>query len=155
MRSTSARLTVTLLCGTLLGNSGCYTYLKPTPNAGSPLGSAVRFTLTDSASRALGGQLGDRPEAVTGILVADSAALYVVRTTTVWYRSGEATDWRGERVVLPKPFVAGLSVRQFSVGRTALLASGLLVAIIAARSIFGGANDNTSPVVVFPRPGGQ
>lgn len=155
MRSTSARLTVTVLCGTLLGNSGCYVYLEPTPNAGSPVGSPVRVTLTDSASRVLGGQLGDRPQAVSGILVADSVGLYIVRTTAVSYRSGEATDWRGEPVVLPKPLVAGLSVRQFSAGRTALLASGLFVALLAARSVFGSANDNTSPVVAFPRPGGQ
>jgi len=115
----------------------------------------VRLTLTDSGSRVLGGRLGDRPEAVTGILAADSAGLYVVRTTAVSYRSGDATDWRGELIALPKPLVAEVSVRQFSVGRTALLAAGMLVGIIAARSVFGGTTDNTAPVIGFPRPGGQ
>lgn len=155
MRSTSARLTAGVLCGTLLTSTGCYAYLAPTPSAEPPVRAAVRLTLTDSGSRSLGGRLGDRPDAVTGILVADSAETYVLRTTAVSYRSGEATDWHGELIALPKPLVAGLSIRQFSAGRTALLATGMLVGILAARRVFGGASDNTAPVIGFPRPGGQ
>jgi hypothetical protein len=133
---------------------GCYAYLEPARDGPVP-GTQLRLALTDSGTLVLRGMLGERAEALTGRLVADSSGVLLVRAMNVSYRSGDTMEWRGEQLAIPKSLVSSVLERQFSAGRTALLGSALTIAILAARKVLSGAGDGTNTAIGFPRPGGQ
>ena len=151
------RLLVAALTGAaLLGNTACYAFLEP-PRlvTGIPLGADVRITLTDSGAVVLRSLLGPSVEFVDGSFRADTARAYVVQATSVSYRSGNEERWRGETVTIDKSLVSSVGVRQFSPGRTAILAAGVLAVLLGIRQVFVGVGQGSTTITGHPRTGGQ
>jgi hypothetical protein len=120
---------------------GCYSY-APATGGDLGAGSAVELSLTDSGMVSLTPLVGPFVATLDGHFVGDSADTYLLKVTKTTRRDGADTDWRGERVAVPRAFVASVATRQFSRGRTTLfgaVATGALVAIVEAFS-GGGAN---------------
>jgi predicted alpha/beta hydrolase len=117
--------------------SACYVYRPVT--ADLPAGAdRVRLTLTDSGAVSLAAHLGPATEEVSGLVVGDSAGAYVLSVLATRRRGGAETDWKGERVIVPRLLVARAEERRFSRTRTAIASLGLVAAVVAAREIFWG-----------------
>jgi len=118
----------------LLG--GCYGYYPPASPA--PVGRDVEVTLSDSGTMALSRQVGPSAEAVRGRFATDSANALVLAVTGVHQRDGNDVDWKGERVVIPRPLVVKVEERRFSRARTALFTGAIAIAAVALRQAFSG-----------------
>jgi hypothetical protein len=123
-----------LPCLLLLG--GCYGYYPPSSPA--PVGREVELTLSDSGSFVLAQRVGPSAAAIEGRYAADSANSILLSVTGVRQRNGDGVDWRGERVLVPRPLVIKLEERRFSRGRTALFAGAVAVGLLTARQALGG-----------------
>ena len=124
---------------------GCYNYqpaaLSPTPQPGTYL----EATLTDSGARALGGYLGPDAKAVRGRQIGlDDAGLHL-SVETVQTNRGQELTWRGEPVTLPQSFIGTVRMRQFSKGKTFMLAGIGVAAIVGAAVGFDLAGKADSP----------
>jgi predicted alpha/beta hydrolase len=129
------RVTRTLALLPLL--AGCYVY-RPV-GAADPVGrDRVRLTLTDSGAVNLASQLGPATEEVSGRVVSDSAGAYLVSVLGTRRRGGTETDWRGERVAIPRLLVSHAEERRFSRRRTVLASIAVMAAAIGAREAFWG-----------------
>src|SRR6188768_73338 len=123
-----------LPCLLLLG--GCYGYYVPSTS--TPVGRDVQVTLSDSGSFVMSPKVGPQAAAIDGRYAADSANAILLSVTGVRQRDGNGVDWRGERVLVPRPFVVKLEERRFSRGRTALFAGAVAVGLLGARQAFAG-----------------
>jgi hypothetical protein len=117
--------------------AACYVY-QPGGVATLPTGRPVRLTLTDAGTASLASELGPSVEAVGGKLIDNTADAYVVALSDSRKRNGTEIDWRGEQVSISKSLVASIQQRQFSRGRTALVAGGVVAALLVARQTLWG-----------------
>jgi len=108
----------------------CYDY-RPATTPALLVGRRIQLLLTDSGSVVLSPRLGPAVEAVEGRYVGDSASTLLLEMATSRARSGVETDWRGERVAVPRQLVASMLERRFSTSRTAF-ASALAAAGVGA-----------------------
>lgn len=137
MRRRCFALAVILVCG-------CYEFL-PAPRPDTLVGRRVQVTVTDEGSAVLASQIGPSGEAVGGTLMADADDAYVISTTTVRYRSGWETGWRGEEVRVPRRVVVKLEERQLSKTRTTLASVVAAAALVMAKNAFGGLGGSNAP----------
>jgi hypothetical protein len=125
-------------------STACYRYdsvAGPAPAAGSHV--AVR--LTDQGTVALANELGPQVRWVEGDLVsADSAAVELQVSHTEDDRR-VTTDWRGERVALPRLHVAELRLRRISAPATGLLGGLIAGSMVAAYELIGGSGALSGP----------
>ena len=133
----SSRFRLSLSLGALALSCACYGYYAP-PSTTDVVGRRVQLSLSDSGSVMLASQLGPASQAVEGQLVADSANQFLVSVVGVRRRSGEESDWKGEQVTIPRPFVTHVAERRFSFGRTALVSILTSGALLAAQQAFSG-----------------
>lgn len=131
--------------------AGCYVY-APVGMGPPPTGRPVRLTLTDAGTVNLASELGPSVEAVGGKLIGNTADAYVLALSDSRKRNGIEIDWRGEQVSISKSLVATVQQRQFSRGRTALVAGGVVAAMLVARQtlwgpggVFGSASPGPGP----------
>jgi len=117
--------------------ASCYVY-RPVPGVGAIRSDRIRLTLTDSGALALAAQLGPSTEELSGRVLRDSAGVYVVAVVGTRRQGGADMDWRGERVAIPRPFVARAEERRFSRKRTIIASVALVAAALAAREAFWG-----------------
>jgi hypothetical protein len=123
----------------LLGASiGCYGYYPPRESV-LPLGREVAVNLTDSGSVVMARVVGPSATSIEGRLLADSAGSLLLSASTVRFRDGNENDWKGERISIARPLVAGTAERRFSRARTTLFGGTVAVALVALREAFGGA----------------
>jgi len=115
---------------------GCYGYYPPSTPV--PVGKSVEVTLSDSGSFALARQIGPSAAAISGRLTSDSTNALILAVTGVRKRDGNEVDWKGERVLVPRPLVMKLEERRFSRGRTTLLMGSVVVGLLVTRSALGG-----------------
>ena len=124
---------------TALVAAGCY-YYQPLTSAPAPA-TALSVTLTDSGTDHLWRYLGPDVETLRGRLLSSDDTMYTMSVYAVDLRHGSTLGWKGERVVVNRDLVAGLSERKFSMGRTALTggltAAGLWLTVQAFK-LFGG-----------------
>lgn len=130
------RLTCVTLFLPLL--AGCYAYHPVTSSTPADARDQIRLTLTDSGAVTLASQLGPATEEVSGRVVTDSGGAYVMSVLGTRRRGGAESDWKGERVTVPRILVAHAEERRFSVKRTALASVAVLAAAIGAREAFWG-----------------
>ena len=133
----SGRFRRTLLAAAVPVLSGCYGYYA-SPNANAVVGRRVQLALSDSGSVMLASQLGPSSNAVEGRLLADSGNLFLLSVVGVQRRDGNGSEWKGEQVAIPHPFVTTVAERRFSIGRTALASVLTGVALVAAQQAFSG-----------------
>ncbi len=156
MRHGLSSLVAALMAASLLSNTACYAFLQPASSvAGVPIGADVRLTLTDSGAVVLRSLLGPSAEFVNGSLQSDSARAYVVHASSVSYRNGSDVSWRGETLTIDKALVASFGVREFSAGRTAILAAGVSAVLLGIRQVFVGVGQGSTTITGYPRTGGQ
>lgn len=127
----------------LCTTASCYGLYAP--QSSQLTGRDLELVLTDSGSVMLMPRVGASVQAVTGRLLTDSAGVYSVSVESTRRRDGVESGWRGERVDIPHPFVSSLSERRFSAARTTLFAGAMTVALVAIKTIFGGAGGSNSP----------
>ena len=140
----------------LLGSTACYAFLEPQDLASrAQVGADIRLTLTDSGTVVLRSLLGPTAEDVVGLLVSDNSQAYVLHVSGVSYRNGSEINWRGETVTIDKALVSSLGVRQFSPGRTAIMAGGALAVLWGLRQVFVGVGQGSTTITGYPRTGGQ
>lgn len=111
----------------------CYDY-RPVTSPAMLEGRRVQLLLTDSGALALARSVGPAVEAVEGTFIGDSAEGYRISMVTSRTRGGIETDWRGERVFVPRSLVAAMMERHFSSSRTAF-ASGLAALGVGAITV--------------------
>jgi len=111
---------------TAILNTGCYYYrlVETPPPEPAPF---VSIALTDSGTDQLWRYLGPEVGALRGRLLSTDGGSYAMSVYAVDLRNGTTLGWKGERVVVSRGLVSGLSERRFSLGRTTL-ASGLSAA---------------------------
>lgn len=132
----------------LLG--GCYTY---TPLATlTPTEGEVALTLTDQGRAAAATSLGSGIDRLEGKLIAATDTAYMLAVLRVRDIRGVETQWAGERVTVPRAWVANAYERHISRSRTYLAASAFTAAVaafIASRALGGG-----GPTLQNPGGGG-
>ena len=138
------------LAAFLLGiNTACYSYA---PLASAPVpGSTVSFELTDAGRVGLGQKVGSGVEQIEGVVEGQNDSAYVMRMQNVTYINGQSNQWSNERLEIGKQYVTNVKERRFSKSRTALVAAGAVVGIlafIASRSLLGLGSDSEK------KPGG-
>lgn len=113
----------------LIAQMGCYSY-RPTYGQAPTAGGQVRVSLSDAGRAMLSDQLGESIDWVQGDLAAaDSTQLTVDVKVTRSLRGSYAT-WFGDRVQIPTRGVAQVSNREFSKGRSWLLAASLTAGLV-------------------------
>jgi hypothetical protein len=120
----------------LLFAGGCYGYYPSTTPA--PVGRDVAITLSDSGAFTLARQIGPSATAISGRFTADSANPIVLSVTGVRQSNGNDVDWKGERLVVPRPLVTKLEERRFSRARTVLFSGVVAVGLVAIRQALSG-----------------
>lgn len=120
---------------------GCYVYTAPSvPAAGTPL----RIELNDNGRVGLGASLGPAVRTVEGTTISNSDSAFLIRVSKVGYMSGQASNWTGEPLMIPRTFVVDVKERQFSRSRTwltAAVALGAVVTFATTRGLLGSGND--------------
>jgi len=124
---------------------GCYNYtpvaLTPAPQSGTYLSA----TLTDSGATALAGYLGPEARAVRGRTLAFGDTGLVLAVTTIETSRGEEMSWQGEKVTLPRPFIAAIQTRRMAKGRTSMLIGIGIAAIVGTSAAFSLLGQGGSP----------
>jgi hypothetical protein len=132
------------LAAFLLGiSNACYSYapIRTAPVAGS----TVTFEITDAGRVGLGTKVGAGAEQIEGVVEGQNDSAYVLRIQNVTYINGQSNQWSNERLEIGKQYVTNAKERRFSKSRTALVAAGAVVGIIAfiaSRSLLGLGSDS-------------
>jgi hypothetical protein len=117
--------------------AGCYTYrplVTPAPQAGT----RVSAELTGDGARDLSGQVGPEVEHVEGdVLGVDSTGVQMA-VRQVETTRGIQSDWKGEKVTIPRSAVSGWQQRRLSVGGTGFLSGLVAGGLYAMYRLFGG-----------------
>ena len=139
------------LCAAL---SACYAYTplaEPEPIVGSHVSAELTSAGTDTLTRAIGPGI----QSLQGRVLANSDSEVVLSVRTVTARGGEEVYWKGEAVQLPKMSVGRMQQRRFSLGRSLVMAAGVIGAAWFAWDAFAsGGSDQSSrsgPVGGTPR----
>jgi hypothetical protein len=125
-----------------LGTTSCYSYY-PARDPALLVGGRASLALTDSGSVVLASKVGPGVIALDGTFAGDSGGNYLLYMAVARQRNGTETDWKGERVLVPRALVASLDQREFSASRSifaAMLAAAGLIGITAA---LRGKGENT------------
>lgn len=136
--------------------AGCYTYrpLGPVDAAMPPAGTPVQVRLTNAGSTALAAEIGPDILYLNGqVISADTTGLTIAVSHTETVRR-ISSDWKGERVTIPREDIARVDQRRLSVGGTALLGGLAGGGLIAAVALIGGTG-SSSGAAGGPPPSGQ
>lgn len=120
--------------------SGCYQYryAGPVESVEPVAGRRVTLRLTNQGTADLATQLGGGVASIEGEIVgADADQLEVAVAATEDHRQ-ITSDWKGERVSIPRHAVASVRERRFSAGATGLAGALFVGGIAGAYALFGG-----------------
>lgn len=106
----------------------------PSPDSGVQL----VVDLTDAGSVQLAPKLGTRIESVRGTVADETETGLLLLLQATVNRTGSEARWQGERVEIPRDYIASMRERRFDKGRSILLAALLVGGVIAAGGILGG-----------------
>lgn len=139
--------------------TGCYNYryAGPVESVEPVAGRRVTLRLTNQGTADLTEQLGGPVASIEGEIVgADADRLEVSVASTEDYRR-VTSDWKGERVTVPRHAVASVTERRFSAGATGLAGALFVGGLAGAYALFGGDGsvvDGSGPTQT-PGPGNQ
>jgi hypothetical protein len=123
-----------------IASTGCYQYrYAGSVDAVEPAaGRRVTLQLTDQGTADLAAQLGGGVSFIEGeIIGADADRLEVSVASTEDVRR-ITSDWKGERVNIPRHAVASVRERRFSAGATGLAGALFVGGLAGAYALFGG-----------------
>jgi hypothetical protein len=120
--------------------TACYQYRYAGPvDAVEPVsGRKVTLNLTDQGSADLAQQLGGGVSSVEGEIVGGDADRLEVAVASTEDHRRVTSDWKGERVTIPRHAVARVSERRFSPGATGLAGALVVGGLAGAYALFGG-----------------
>jgi hypothetical protein len=131
-----------VLCLAFLAVSltGCYQYryAGPVDQVEPVAGRKVTLNLTDQGSADLAVQLGGGVSSVEGEIVGGDADRLEVAVASTEDHRRITSDWKGERVSIPRHAVARVTERRFSAGATGLAGAIVVGGLAGAYALFGG-----------------
>lgn len=144
-----ATATASLGIASLILTTACYTYEPRAANDISP-NQHVVATLNNKGRVALTPAIGDNADALEGDLVSASADSIRMRLDQATYLSGEANEFSGLDVTVPRDGITVLNTKQFSRSKTVALIAIAAAAVIGAIRAFGlagigGSGNDTKP----------
>lgn len=104
--------------------------------------------MNDQGRAALSQKLGPAVQKIEGELVEAKDSVYMVSVFRVTGFDGNSAAWTGEQVALGKNHVDGYQVRRLNKTRSALVAVGVLAAVVSffvGRSLLGGGSEQKPP----------
>jgi hypothetical protein len=138
--------------------AACYSYQTagPVDDAAPQIGTRIEVSLTQQGAVSLASELGPSVLTVEGdLLEANPAGL----TLAVWQVQDDRkirSDWKGERVAIPRETIGTVRRRKFAAGATGLLGGLLAGGVFAAYEAFKGSGGATgSPPGGGPGQGQQ
>ncbi len=134
--SVNGRLVMIVLVAASL--SGCYVY-SAAPTTPVP-GMHLALDQNDRGRVGLGDSIGAAVQTVEGTSVTTADSVYGLRVSKISYLNGQANNWSGELLVIPRMFVTNARQRKLSKSRSWLAGSAVAAAIaafIASRDILG------------------
>ena len=148
-----------VVASTILGltvfESGCYEYSQvPSAATEAVPGSHLAFSLNDQGRAALSDKLGPAVGRVEGRYTGMVRDAYAIDVYAVETLGAGRSHWVGERIEIPRQFVTGISEKQLSKGKTALVVVGAiaaLAALIGSQSLSGSGTPPAEP----SSPGGS
>jgi len=117
---------------------GCYT-MQPVASAAPVVGTVIALEITDQGRVALGGSMGPSIAEIQGRLIQHDDTSYVIGVKSIKTIDGSQQVWTGEPVRVKSAYVASVSERKFSAGRTAVLGAlgAVAVGAMVATSLNG------------------
>ena len=122
----------------------CYTYVPvAAPEAAPQAGRYVALQITDRGRVGLGPRFGSGVRQISGTVVTQQGGDLVLSVDQVSNIDGELNRWSGDTAKIDRDFVATMTERRVSAGRTALLvgAVGAVVYTTVSSGLFGGGKD--------------
>lgn len=126
--------------------SGCYVY-SAAP-ATPPAGMSLVLELNDQGRVGMGDSIGSSAKVIEGVTINSPDTAYGLRVSRIRYLSGQANNWAGEQLFVPKAFVGTVRQRQFSRSRsllTGLAITAGVTAFIATRDVLGFGSSPKDP----------
>ena len=127
-RALRRRLTAGFGAGLLALQTGCHTYL-PVQERVPGMGHEVAIELNDRGRLLVVSQLGESVLRVDGTLVAATDSMVTMRVSRTVQIQGSSALWTGEAVTIPVEGIRGYRMREFSRGRSAAMAGGVLATL--------------------------
>jgi hypothetical protein len=131
--------------------SGCHSY-RVVQIAAAPEGGVVRVGLTENGSRDLAWLIGENISLIEGALAGRSDTTVALDVTGVMHPGLAGVAWGGERVEIPRRYIAQVEERQLDRTRSVLAAGSVAVVTLLARALFSGGDRNVTTGV--PGTGG-
>ncbi len=137
--------------------TGCYSYTQAGPvDAVAPAtGSRVQVRLTPQGAIALAEQIGPQAVLVDGDVVSASDDSLRLAVRAVEDARRITTDWKGEKVAIPRSAIASVGERRLAVGATALIGGVAAGGVIAAAALFAGSSGASTVQANPPTVGHQ
>ena len=128
------------IAAAILALTGCYQYryAGPVDEVAPVAGRKVSLNLTDQGSAQLADQLGGGVSSVEGEIVGGDADRLEVAVASTEDHRRITSDWKGERVTIPRTAVARVTERRFSAGATGLAGAIVVGGLAGAYALFGG-----------------
>ena len=148
-----AVLATGLFCTMLVG---CYTY-RPLASVDTVMpaaGTSVQVRLTTTGATALANEIGPEMLYLQGDIVSADSAGVTLAVTHAETARRISLGWKGERVALPRDYIASIEQRKLAIGATALIGGLVGGGVIATAALFGTAGAN-SPISAPPTVGRQ
>jgi hypothetical protein len=130
--------------------AGCYTY-RPLATPQPVPGTRVSAELTGDGARELSGEVGPEIEHIEGDVMAVDSGGVNMAVRQVETTRGIQSDWKGEKVTIPRAAVSGWQERKLSVGGTwflgGLVAGGLyaMYRLLGGPGLISGNGSGTGP----------
>jgi hypothetical protein len=124
------------------GALGCYVY-EPTMSSLLVPGKSVALDLNDRGRLDLAPLIGAEVRRLSGVLVSQTSAEYVMHVNQLGFFNGRTAEWSGEAVRVPSEDVGTVLAEKLSPSRTALaVAAGVagVGGLLASHSLTGGSN---------------
>jgi hypothetical protein len=126
-----------ILCPLMLLLNACYHYV-PLSQPDVVTATLVSAELSTQGASEMAGTVGQGIRKVRGRVLAADGETLTLAMASVTDGRGIDTGWRGEPVRFPRRFLADITQRRFSLGRTLLFSGAAFGGAVAASSILGG-----------------
>jgi hypothetical protein len=132
--------------------TACYSFKHAGPaDAVAPAtGSYIQVRLTQQGALALAQQIGPQALTVNGEVVSADPDSLRLAVRSVEDSRHITTEWKGERIAIPRDAIATVGQRRLSVGATALLGGLAAGSVIAAAELFSGSGASSGTVSPTP-----
>lgn len=142
------RLLAAVCAGSLALNVGCYSY-QPVQTQPPAAASRVSVRLSDGGRTEMASRVGASTDRIEGRLLSiDSTSIRMTVSRVIDVR-GNASNWLGEEITVPKAAILDYQDRPFSRSRTVALVGaiigGVVLAVLSLSLAVGGTGTGDPP----------